>query len=47
LSEADEIFAFIYEAIEIETTPHRLMFQTALDTASSYVLPDLPGPQAE
>lgn len=40
--EADQVFAFIYDAIEIATKPHRLMFQTALALATTYQLPDLP-----
>ncbi|MGR8946711.1 MAG: hypothetical protein ACU84Q_01600 [Gammaproteobacteria bacterium] len=46
-ADADDIFAFIYETIEIETKPHRFMFQTALDMASVYTLPDLPQPETE
>lgn len=43
---ADAVFEFIYEAIEIETTPHRFMFQVGLETATEYVLPDLAQPSA-
>jgi hypothetical protein len=40
--EADQVFAFIYDATEIATKPHRLMFQTELTAATIYLLPDLP-----
>ena len=42
--EAETVFAWLYEAIGIETTPNRFMFQLALDAASAYLLPELPGP---
>ena len=41
---ADAVFEFIYYTVVIETTPHRLMFQIALDAATNYTLPEVPGP---
>lgn len=46
-SDAEAVFAFIYDAIEIDTTPHRFMFQTALDMASIYTLPEILPPEVQ
>lgn len=38
---ADEIFGYLYGKAEIGTTPHRFMYQSALNTTSLFTLPEM------
>ena len=40
-SRADEIFDYLHEHAEVGTSRGRLMFQQALGTSSSFILPDV------